>query len=88
MIEAFQLYKQTKPASPVAKLLHAKPSKFKYFLILRNSSASLVLDYEEVVFRSFNSGSTDMRTESVLSVVWQLAAVKDKLSKYCPSELV
>ena len=53
--------------------------------MLRNSSPVLVL-YEEVVFRSFNFGSIDMRTESVLSAVWQLAAFKDNLSKYCPSE--
>ncbi len=42
----------------------------------------LVLDYDKVVFISFNSGSIDLRTESVLS-----AALKDNLSKYCPSEL-
>ncbi len=56
--------------------------------MLRNSSGFLVLDYEEVVFRYFNSGSTGIRTESVLSAVWQLAAFKDYLSKYCPSELL
>ncbi len=56
--------------------------------MLRNSSAFLILDYEEVIFRSFNSGSIDMRTKIVLSAVWQLAAFEDNLSKYCPSELV
>ena len=43
--------------------------KIAHFLILRNSSVFLVLDYEEVVFRSFNSDSVDMQTESVLSAV-------------------
>ncbi len=56
--------------------------------MLRNSSAFLVLDYEEVVFRSFNFGSIDVRTKIVLSAVWQLAAFKDNLSKHCPTELV
>ena len=56
--------------------------------MLRNSSGFLILDYEEVIFRSFNSGSIDMRPKIVLSAVWQLAAFKDNLSKYCPSELV
>ena len=62
--------------------------KIVHFLILRHSSPFLVLDYEEVVFRCFISNSFDMQTESVLSTVWQLAAFKDKLSKYCPSKLV
>ena len=56
--------------------------------MLRNSSGFLVLDYEEVIFRSFDFGSIDMQTKIVLSAVWQLAAFKDNLSKYCPSELV
>ncbi len=56
--------------------------------MLRNSSGFLVLDYEEVIFRYFNSGSIDMRTKIALSAVWQLAAFKDNLSKYCPSEFV
>ena len=56
--------------------------------MLRNSSTFFVLDYEKDGFRSFNFGSIDMRTESVLSAVWQLAAFKDNLSKYCPSEFV
>ena len=56
--------------------------------MLCNSGGFLVLNYEEGVFRSFNSGSIDMRTKIVLSAVWQLAAFKDNLSKYCPSELV
>ena len=56
--------------------------------MLRNSSGFLILDYEEVIFRSFNSGSIDMRTKIVLSAVWQLAAFKDNLTKYCPSELL
>ena len=55
--------------------------------MLRNSSGFLLLDYEEVVFRSFNFGSIDMRTKIILSTVWLLAAFKDSLSKYCPSEL-
>ena len=45
--------------------------------MLHNSSTFLVLDYEEDVFRSFNSGSIDMRTESMLSAVCQLAASKN-----------
>ena len=56
--------------------------------MLRNSKAFLVRDYEVVVLRSFNSGSIDMRTDSVLSAVWKLAAFKDYFSKYCNSELV
>ncbi len=56
--------------------------------MLRNSSTFLVFDYEEDVFRSFNSSSIDMQTESVLSAVWQLGAFKDNLSKYCSSEFV
>ena len=48
---------------------------FSYFF--GHSSAFLVLEYDEVDFRSFNSGSNDMRTESVLLVVWQLAVFKD-----------
>ena len=48
--------------------------KIAHFLMLRNSSAFLVLDYEVVVFRSFHSGSIDVRTKIVLSAVWQLAA--------------
>ncbi len=54
--------------------------------MLRNSSGFLVLDCDEVSFRSFNSGSIDRRTESVLSGVWLLDLVKDNLSKYYPSE--
>ncbi len=46
--------------------------KVGHFLILSNSSAFLVLDYEEVVFKSLNSNSIDVRTESVLSAVWQI----------------
>ena len=61
---------------------------FAHFLILCNSSAFLELDYKEVSFRFFDSGSIDVQTKIVLSVVWQLAAFKDNLSKYCPSELV
>ncbi len=34
--------------------------KIAHFLLLRNSSAFLVLDYEVVFFRSFNSGSIDV----------------------------
>ncbi len=56
--------------------------------MLRNSSGFLVLDNEEVIFRSFKSGSIDMLPKIVLSAVWQLATFKDNLSKYCPSELV
>ena len=38
--------------------------KIAHFLILRNSSAFLVvLDYERVVFSSFNTGSIDVRTK-------------------------
>ena len=36
--------------------------KIAYFPKLRNFSAFLVVDYEEVIFRSFNSGSFDVRT--------------------------
>ncbi len=56
--------------------------------MLYHSSAVLVLDYENVVFRAFNSGSIDVKTKIVLSAVWQLSALKDNLSKYCPSELL
>ena len=44
-----------------------------------------VLEYEVVVFRTFNSGSIDLRTESKVSADWQLAVSKDNVSKYCPS---
>ncbi len=43
--------------------------KMAHFLILRNSSAFLLLNCEEVAFRSFNSDSIDMQTVSVLSAV-------------------
>ncbi len=56
--------------------------------MLHNFSAFLVLDYGEVVFRYINSGSIDLQTKIVLSAVWQLAAFKDNLSKYCLCELV
>ena len=36
--------------------------KIAHFPILRNFSAFLVVDFEEVVFRFFNSGSNDVRT--------------------------
>ncbi len=36
----------------------------------------LVIEYDLVVFRSSNFGSIAMRTDSVLSAVWQLAAFK------------
>lgn len=51
----------------------------------RNSSAFLVLDYDKVVFRSCNSGSINIQIEFVLSAVWQLAAFKDNLGKWCKS---
>ncbi len=55
----------------------------------RTSSTFLAFDYVRLdIFRSFNSGSIDMQTESVPSAVWQLAAFKDNLSKYFPSEFV
>ena len=60
---------------------------FAHFLMLRHSSAVLVLDYDKVVFRPFNPGSVDMQTESVLLAVWQQSAFNDNLLKYCPSEL-
>ena len=59
-----------------------------HFLMLRHFSAVLVLDYDEVVFRSFNPGSIDMQTKYVLSAVWQQSAFNDNLSKYCPNALV
>ncbi len=43
-----------------------------------NFSKFLVLDYDEVVFRSFYSGSIDVQTKIVLSAVWQLDAFKDQ----------
>ncbi len=61
---------------------------FAHFLMLRPPSAVLVLDYDEVVFRSFNSSSIDVRTNIVLPAVWQLAAFKVNMLKYFPSELV
>ena len=50
-----------------AILENAQKNKKKYlkiahFPILRNFSAFLVVDYEEVVFRSLNSGSIDVQT--------------------------
>ena len=56
--------------------------------MLRNYNEFLVLDYEEVVFKSLNSGSIHQRLKIVLSAVWELAAFKDNLLKYFPSELV
>ena len=53
-----------------------------------NAYSFLVLNYDEVDFRSFNSGSIDVRTKIVLSVIWQIVAFKDNLSKYCLIELV
>ncbi len=67
---------------------YKKYLKIAHFLMMHNSSAFLVLNYEEVVFRSFNSGSIDVRPKNVLSGVCQLAAFKDNLPKDCPSELV
>ena len=40
--------------------------------MLRNSSGFLVLDYEEVIFRSFNSGSIDMRPKNINKVSYQV----------------
>ena len=37
--------------------------------------------YYKVNFRHFNSGSFDVRTDTVLSAIWQLAGFKDTLSK-------
>ncbi len=54
--------------------------------MLRHSSAVLVLDYDEVVFRSFNPSSIVEQPESVLSAVWHQSAFN--ISKYFPSELV
>ncbi len=48
--------------------------------MLHHSSTVLVLDYEEVVFRSFNSGPIDVQTKIVLSAVLQLSAFKDNLT--------
>ncbi len=62
--------------------------KIAHFLMLRNFSAFLVLDYKKVSVRSFDYGSIDVRTKIVLPVVWQIVAFKDNLSKNCPSELV
>ena len=61
---------------------------FAHFLMLRNSGGFLVLNYEKVIFRSFNSGSIDVQTKIVLSVIWQIVASKGNLSKYCLNELV
>ncbi len=41
----------------------------------------LVPVYYKVVFRPFNYGSFDVRTDNVLLAVWQLADFKDILSK-------
>ena len=49
--------------------------------MLRHFCTVLVLDYKEEVFRSSNSGSIDIQTESVLSAVWQLAAFKVTLNR-------
>ncbi|MCP4054011.1 MAG: hypothetical protein GY739_13270 [Mesoflavibacter sp.] len=53
---------------------------FARFCLLCSSCAFLVLGYNEVIFRPFNSGSYDMQTDNVLSAVWQLAKFKDTLS--------
>ena len=48
----------------------------KYFLMLRNSNAFLVFDYDEVVFRSLlKSGSFNFSNKIVLSDVWHLSAL-------------
>ncbi len=67
----------------LAKNIHHQIFKIAHFLMLHNSSTFLVLDYEEDVFRSFNSGSIELQRESALSAVGQLAASKDNLLKYC-----
>ncbi len=61
-----------------------KMRKFKIFFfapfcLFCSSCAFLVLSYNELVLRPFNSGSFDMRTNNVLSAVWQLAAFKNTL---------
>ena len=53
---------------------------FVCFGLLCSFCVFLVLDYNEVIFRPFNSSSFDMRTDNVLSAIWQLAAFKDTLS--------
>ncbi len=52
---------------------------FFAFITLRNFCVFLKLDYDYVSFRSFNSGSIDVRIKTVLSAVWQPAAFKDIL---------
>ncbi len=44
-----------------AQKKYKKYLKIVHFPILRNFSAFYVVYYEEVVFRSFNSGSVDVR---------------------------
>ncbi len=66
---AFQVHSTQKRTKKYFKNAH--------FLMLCNSSASFVLNYDKVVFKSFNSGSIDVRTQIVLSVVWKLSAFKD-----------
>ncbi len=56
--------------------------------MLHNFSSFLVLDNEEIVFRSFIFGSIYKQTKIVLSAVWKLSAFKVNLSKYYHSELV
>ncbi len=48
------------------KIIYKDIFKIAHFLILRNSSAFLVLGNEKVVFRPFNFGSIDVRTKIVL----------------------
>ena len=50
--------------------------KIAHFLILCNSCAFLVLDYDTFILKSFNSGSNNVQTNSVLPAVWQLDAFK------------
>ena len=53
---------------------------FARFCLLCPFCAFLVLCYNEVIFRPFNSSSFDMQTDNVLSAVRQLSAWKDTLS--------
>ncbi len=53
----------------------------RFCWLLCTSFTFLVLVYKEVVFRPLNSGLFDVQTDNVLLAVWQLATLKDTLSK-------
>ena len=57
------MHRDIKRIRKYAKILKKDILKIAHILMLRNFSAFLVLDYKKDDFRSFNSGSIDMRTK-------------------------